>query len=222
MSATGGINIPTLGSDSLLRAFRDFFMEPLINVVTLFFAATDPFGIVLGTVIPNLTPVMLKRARRLVFAVQNIQATPITVTISVTGQRWGEFRQEYMKLVVPAATTLQLISQGVFDQIEANGITLVESVGVTGAGNGMILGLDDTSFGLDKPIDNIQNVQAIYFSIVNTEQPPIAVSATTVDASPGPGGSFIKGLTLAANQNYDVRYLTGRKNDFSGVQGVWR
>lgn len=223
MSANG-INLPQLGSDSLLRYERDFFFAPEAANKEKVVASVDPSGLTVGTacsLAANVSGKALRRARRITLSCTDASggAGGLVCTVRVIGARWGVFRDELLTVTCTDGNETSSTSVGVFDEITSVTPTLLTSAA---AGDALKVGIDGTSFGLDFPIDVTSDVISIINTSTNTEAAPTAVSTTTVDTTSGAGGSFVKGLTLATTDRWEVRYLKSRRQDMSGVIGVWR
>lgn len=227
MSVGPGLTLPQLAKDSLLRSNRDFFFAPTAASLAAVVASVDPSGLTVGTALTLLTLAndkLLRRARRVTLTVDDDDAGGgLSVTAKLVGFRWGQQVEEVITATAVDGTAVTVTSVNVYDQISS-----VTPLVITTAdsGDAISVGLDGTSFGLDRPIDNVSDVQSIINVSTNTEAAATAISATTVVvvATGGAvaGGSYIRGITLAATDRWEVRYLSGLKNDFSGTGGVWR
>lgn len=229
MSAVGpGLTIPQLAKDSLLRLERDFFFAPTAASTAAVVASVDPSGLTVGSNLTLLTlanGILLRRARRITFTVDDDDAGGgLSVTVRVRGYRWGIQIDERLTATAVSGTAVTVTSANCFDQIDS---ILLEDISTADAGDAIFAGLDGTSFGLDFPIDNVADVMSIINTSTNTEAAATAVSSTTVVAGAPSGGavaggSYIKGITLAATDRWEVRYLKSLKQDGSGTGGVWR
>ena len=219
------MSLTQLAVDSLLRSCRDFFFGPIAATTNYLVTTVDPNGVAVGGTFTLTTAagLMFRRARRpTITATDDDVAGGLSLTVRITGQRWGQFVTEIVTVTCTdnVATTVKAVN--VYDQV-----TEIKLLAKTAdAGDGVIFGIDGTSFGLDFPIDNVADVQSIINVSTNTEAAATAVSTTTVEivATGGTvaGGSYIKGITLATTDRWEVRYLASRKTDGSGVNGLWR
>ena len=227
MSASGGITIPQLGADSLLRSRRDYYFGPIASDDDLIVASVDPSGLTVGTALTLATAadgLLLRRARRITLTVNDDDAGGgLSVSVKVIGARWGNYLEEILTATSTDTNDKVATSVNVFDQV-----TSIIPLAITAdSGDDLTMGIDGTSFGLDFPIDNVADVQSIINVSTNTEAAATAISSTTVQAGAPSGGSlwggsYIKGITLATTDRWEVRYLASRKVDGSGANGVWR
>lgn len=227
MSATAGLSLPQVSKDSLLRVRRDFFFAPTAASDAVLVASVDPNGIAVGDNLTLLTlsnALMLRRARRVTMTLNDDDAGGgLTVTVRITGQRWGQHVSEILTVTCTDTNDTVGTSVNVYDEI-----TEVKLLAKTAdAGDDLTMGLDGTSFGLDFPIDNLADVQLLINTSTNTEAAATAVSTTTVQVGAPTGGSYhgghyIKGITLAATDRWEVRYLASVQNDGTGAQGTFR
>jgi hypothetical protein len=219
MPASGpGPTLPQLAKDSLLRSRRDFYFAPLAADDDLLVTTVDPSGIAVGGTLTLATPasgLLLRRARRLTMTLNDDDAGGgLTVTVLIKGARWGLYQQEYLTVTCADTNDTTGTTVNYYDEL-----TSVEVVAKTAdSGDDLTMGIDGTSFGLDYPIDAVEDVQSIINTSSDTEAAATAISSTTVDAT----YSAIKGITLAATDRWEVRYLTSLKKDGSGTTGVWR
>lgn len=227
MSTSAGMNLNQLAPDSLMRSRRDFYFAPIAASTNYLVTTVDPATFTAGTTTLTLTTaagLMFRRARRVTMTLNDDDAGGgLTVTLRITGQRWGQFITEMLTVTCTDTNDTTGTSANVYDQV-----TELKVMAVTAdAGDDCIVGIDGTSFGLDFPIDNTADVQAIFNTSTNTEAAATAVSSTTVVAGAPTsgsvaGGSYIKGITLADTDRWEVRYLVSRKTDGSGTTGLWR
>lgn len=230
MSTTAGMNLNQLAVDSLLRSQREMFFAPTAASTAAVVASLDPSSAAtVGTAFTLLTlanGILLRRARRITMTLTDASggAGGLSVSVVIKGARWGQYIQETLTVTCTDGSATTSTSANVYDEVTSITPSVLTS---TGSGDALTCGLDGTSFGLDFPIDNVADVQSIINVSTNTEAAATAVSSTTVQAGAPSGGSlaggsYIKGITLAATDRWEVRYLASRKFDGSGVIGVWR
>lgn len=227
MASVDGLNFGQVGADSLLRSARDFYFAPIAATTNYLVTTVDPSTFTAGTTTLTLTTaggLMFRRARRFTMTLNDDDvAGGLTVTVRITGQRWGQPVSEMLTVTCTDTNDTTGTSVNVYDQI-----TEIKVMAVTAdAGDDCVCGIDGTSFGLDFPIDNTADVQSIINVSTNTEAAATAVSSTTVQAGAATGGSvyggsYIKGITLADTDRWEVRYLVSRRTEGMGVQGLWR
>lgn len=226
MATSPGMNLTQLAVESLLRSQRDFFFAPTAAGDALLVASVDPSTLTVGdnfTILTLGNAKLLRRARRVTMTINDDDAGGgLVVTARITGARWGLPVSEILTATSTNTNDLEALSKNVYDEITE--IKLLNKTADTG--DDVTFGLDGTSFGLDKPIDAITDVQLLINTSTNTEAAATAVSSTTVVvvATGGTvaGGSYIKGITLAATDRWEVRYLASRRFDGMGATGVWR
>jgi len=228
MTAVGpGPTLTQLGKDSLLRSRRDFFFAPTAASDAAVVASVDPATLTVGTALTLLTlanGILLRRARRITMTLNDDDAGGgLSVTVKITGFRWGNPVEEVLTVTCADTNDTVGTSVNVYDQVSS----IVPLVITADSGDDLTCGLDGTSFGLDFPIDNVGDVQLLINTSSNTEAAATAVSSTVVVAGAPTngsvaGGSYIRGITLAATDRWEVRYLTSLKQDGSGTGGVWR
>lgn len=228
--ATGGIDLTQLAYDSLLRSREDFYFAPEAASAAKVVASLDPSSAAtVGTAFTlaaTVSGLMLRKARRVTMTLTDASggAGGLSVTVLIVGQRWGQDVRELLTVTCTDGSATLGTSVNVYDQVLSVTPQILTS---TGTGDALTCGIDGTSFGLRFPIDNLADVQSLINVSTNTEAAPTALSTTTVQAGAATGGSvaggsYIKGITLATTDRWTVRYLTSRKNDVSGVNGVWR
>lgn len=227
MSATAGLSLNQVSRDSLLRTRRDFFFAPTAAGDALLVASVDPNGVAVGanfTILTLSSALMLRRARRVTMTINDDDAGGgLSVTARITGQRWGQHVSEILTATSTDTNDLEALSVNVYDEV-----TEIKLLAKTAdAGDDVTFGLDGTSFGLDFPIDNLADVQLLINTSTNTEAAATAVSTTTVQVGAATGGTYfgghyIKGITLAATDRWEVRYLASVQNDGTGAQGTFR
>lgn len=229
MSASGGITLPQIGKNSLLRQERDYYFAPIAAATGWAVASVDPSTMTIGTALTLVAGqaavgILLRRARKFKITLTDASAGSggLAMTFLVIGSRWGRQQQEYVTVTCvngsATSTTTTLLYQ------ELVSVTPVVGVTTAASGDAMTMDLEGTTFGLDKPIDNVVDVIQIWNVSTNTEQVGGSVttaSSTTVDATPGPGGSFIKGITLATTDRWEVLYLSSVKQDGFSQSGVF-
>lgn len=227
MSATAGLSLNQVSRDSLLRVRRDFFFAPTAANDAALVASMDPSTLSAGNTLTLLTlsnALMLRRARRVTLTLNDDDAGGgLTITVKITGQRWGQLVSEVLTVTCTGTNDTTGTSVNVYDEV-----TEVKVLSVTAdAGDDLTMGLDGTSFGLDFPIDNLADVQLLINTSTNTEAAATAVSTSTVQVGAATGGvdaggHYIKGITLAATDRWEVRYLASVTKDGTGAQGTFR
>lgn len=228
MSATGGIGLTQLAKDSLMREREDLLFAPIAATTNYLVTTVDPSTLTVGTPLTIVTAgngLMFRVARRVTMTLDDDDSGGgMTVTVKITGQRWGIQIDELLTVTTVSGTAITGTSVNVFDEV----LSITPQV-ITGADSGddLVCGIDGTSFGLRRPIDAIADVQSIINVSTNTEAAATAISSTTVVAGAATngtiqGGSYIKGITLATTDRWTVRYLMSQKVDLSGTTGVWR
>lgn len=228
MSNTGGIGLSQLGKDSLLRCKEDFYFAPIAATTNYLVTTVDPSTLTVGTALTLTTAatgLMFRKARRVTLTLDDDDSGGgMTVTVRISGQRWGQPIFELLTVTTVSGTAITGTSANCYDEV----LSIIPQV-ITGADSGddLVMGIDGTSFGLQFPIDNIADVQSIINVSTNTEAAATAISSTTVQAGAPSGGvyaggSYIKGITLATTDRWTVRYLMTQQHDLSGVTGVWR
>lgn len=219
MAAVGpGPTLPQLAKDSLLRSKRDFYFAPIAATTNYVVTTVDPSTLTVGTALTLTTAAgtMFRRARRVTLTLDDDDSGGgMTVNVLIIGQRWGMQIQEYLSVTTVSGTAITGTSTLYYDQVLS-----ITPVQITGAdtGDDLVMGIDGTSFGLDLPIDSTADVQVIINTSTNTEAAATAVSSTTVNADQ----SAIRGITLAATDRWEVRYVSSLQRDGSGTSGVWR
>lgn len=222
---TGGIDGKQISKDSLLRTERDYYFGPEASNTQKIVANVDPSTLTVGTALTlatNVSGKALRRARRPTLTLTDASGGSggLTATVKLEGARWGNYVSEFITVTCTDGNATTTTAANVYDEVTA--VTPVNSLSTAAAGDNLCVGIDGTSFGLDFPIDNVADVISIINVSTNTEQAPTAVSSTTVSAGGGPGGSFIKGLTLATTDRWEIRYVSSTAFDTSGTTGVWR
>lgn len=220
-------NLQNLGPDSLLRYRRDYFFGPIAATTNKIVTTVDPSTLSVGgnlTLVTYASGLLQRRARRITMTLTDDDVGGgLTVTLRITGQRWGNNVSEILTVTCVDNVATTGTSVNVYDEV-----TELKVLAVTAdSGDDLIVGIDGTSFGLDFPIDNVADVNSIVNVSTNTEAAQVAISSTVVQAGAPTGGSvwggsYIKGITLATTDRWEVRYLASRKVDYSGVVGAWR
>lgn len=228
MSATGGIDLPQVAKDSLLRSKKDFLFAPIAATTNYLVTTVDPSTLTVGTALSLTTAatgLMFRVARRVTLTLDDDDAGGgLSVTVRINGQRWGQPIFELLTVTCVNGSATTSTSANVYDEVLSITPMVVTSADT---GDDLVMGIDGTSFGLERPVDYLADVQSIINVSTNTEAAAVAISTTTVQvgaASGGSyaGGSYIKGITLAATDRWTVRYLQSVQNDLSGTTGVWR
>lgn len=230
MAAVGpGLTLQQLAKDSLLRSQRDLYFAPIAASAANVVASVDPSGLTAGTALTLLTfasGILFRRARRPTMTLTDASggAGGLSVSVKVKGFRWGVAVEEVLTVTCTDGVATAATCVNCYDQVESITPLILTSAA---SGDALTCGLDGTSFGLDRPIDNVADVQSLINVSTNTEAAATAVSATTVQAGAPTGGSvaggsYIKGITLAATDRWEVRYLSSLRQDFSATGGVWR
>lgn len=229
MSSNSGLNLTNLGRDSLLRSRRDFFFAPIAATANKLVTTVDPSGVSVGgtfTLVTYANGLLQRRARRITMTINDDDAGGgLNVRVRLTGQRWGVNITEILDATATDTNDTVATSVNVYDEVTE--ILLLAKTADTG--DDVVFGIDGTSFGLDFPVDNIEDVQAIVNTSTNTEAAQLAISSTYVIAGENvpsggslAGASYIQGITLATTDRWEVRYLSSLKVDYSGVIGAWR
>ncbi len=201
------------------------YFSPIVGTADYLVVSVDPNGVAVGDnfTLSTAAGLMFRKARRLTMTLDDDDVGGgLALTVRITGQRWGQNVSEIIVGVVADGTALAFSSVNVYDQVLE--IKLLSKT--ADAGDAVTFGIDDTSFGLDFPIDLVADVQSIINVSTNTEAAATAVSATTVIvvATGGSvaGGSYVNIANLTATDRWEIRYLASRKFDGSGVNGLWR
>lgn len=229
MSASGGIDTTQVGKNSLFRQHRDYYFAPIAAATGWAVASVDPSTMTAGTALTLVAGqaaagIMLRRARKFKVTLTDASGGSggLSVTFLLIGFRWGLQIQEYVTVTCVDGNATSVTTTNLYQEMLS--CTPVAGLATAATGDAMTLDLDGTCFGLDYPIDNVVDVSQIWNVSTNTEQvggSVTTVSATTVDATPGPAGSFIKGITLATTDRWEVLYLSSKKRDGFGVGGVF-
>lgn len=217
MASSGGISLNQIAKDSLLRSVTDILDNPRAADTDFFVTTVDPNGVTVGSnfTLTTAGAQMLKVARRVTMTINDDDAGGgLNVRALVIGHRWGIEQREYLDATSTDTNNTTVTSTKFYDQVVS--ITLVAKT--ADSGDDVIFGIDGASFGLKYPIDNVADVQSIINCSSGTEAAPTAISSTTVDAA----NSGIQGITVAATDNWSVRYLRSYVKDGSGTAGDWR
>lgn len=227
MATTAGENLTTIPVDSLRRYRRDHFFAPIAATTNQLVTTVDPSGLAIGatfTLVTYANGLLQRRARLVTMTIDDDDVGGgLSVTARITGQRWGQSVSEIVTKTATDGTATSVTSVNVYDEV-----TEIKLLAATcDAGDAVFFGIDGTAFGLDFPIDNTADVLSLVNVSTNTEQAQVAITSTVVQAGAATGGvlaggSYIKGITLATTDRWEVRYLVSRKFDGSGVVGAWR
>ncbi len=222
-----GLNLTQVGVDSLFRYRRDYFFAPIAATTNQLVTTVDPSGMTAGdnfTLVTYANGLLQRRARLVTMTIDDDDVGGgLSVTARITGQRWGQFVSEIVTKTAVDGTAATVTSVNVYDEV-----TEIKLLAKTAdAGDAVFFGIDGTGFGLDFPIDNVADVLLLDNVSTNTEQAQVAITSTVVQAGAATGGSvaggsYIKGITLATTDRWEVRYLVSRKVDTSGTTGAWR
>src|SRR5687768_8703412 len=162
MSTSPGMNLAQLAADSLLRSKREHYFAPEAVSVNKLVASVDPSSAVtVGTALTLQTAAsvkLLRRARRptLVLTDASGGAGGLSVTVKFVGSRWGQYLEETVTCTCTDGNATTATAANCFDEI-TQVMPLVKTS--TGSGDALTCGIDGTSFGLDWPIDFVEDVQ---------------------------------------------------------------
>lgn len=228
-SASGGLTLPQFGKNSLMRQQRDYYFAPIAAATGWGVASVDPSTMTVGTALTlvagqTAAGILLRRARKFKVTLTDASGGSggLAMTFLIVGFRWGQRIQEYVSVTCVNGSATSTTTVNLYQELSS--VTPVLGVTTAASGDAMTLDLDGTTFGLDFPIDNVADVIQIWNVSTNTEQvggSVTTVSSSTVDATPGPAGSFIKGITLAVTDRWEVLYLSSMKQDGFAQGGVF-
>lgn len=201
MAGTGvGINLDQIGDRSHLKFKRDIIINPRAANDAIVVASVDPTGVALGATFTLLSTASFAWARRVNMTITDaVFASALTITVRVTGIRFGRVQSEVLTATSTSTTPVVVSSALVYDQVTS--IVLTDKTNAA-AGDAVKFGIDGAVLGLTKPIAKVSDVKLLVKIAAGTEGAPTAVSSSTVDAA----WSAIKGLTIAATDVYIVEY----------------
>jgi hypothetical protein len=209
-----GIDAGQLGERSLMRLERFNVVKPRAANTSLIVASVDPSGVAVGAALTIAFPSKLRNARRITLSVDDDDGGGgLSVTVVVTGMRFGVRIVEELTATATSGTILTVTSNKYFDQVTS---AVLKSKTAADAGDAITMGIAGVGFGLPYPIDKVSDVLMIARNTSGTEG-LIAVSSSTVDVE----NSAIIGLTLAAADDYEVEFLRSRESDGFGRTGVF-
>ncbi len=226
MATNAGMSLTQLAVDSLMRSRICTYDAPIAATANYLVTTVDPNGVAVGGTFTLTTAgsLMFRKARRITMTITDDDvAGGLSLTVRITGQRWGMDVSEILTVTSVDNTATLGTSVNCYDEV-----TEIKLLAKTAdAGDDVTFGISKLSFGLDFPIDFVSDVQSIINVVTATESAAVAVSATSVIvvATGGSvaGGSYItQGTDLATTHHWTIRYLTSRKFDGSGVVGGWR
>lgn len=213
-SAGPGITRKQVARRSLLNRVVTNFINPKAATANHVVASVDPSGLSAGDALTLATAVSGKRLRfprkiTVVATDASGGSGGLSVTVTLTGQRFGEPVSEDVTVTCTDGSATTATSTKVFDQVTA---ATVKSVAGAAASDALTVGIDGTTLGLPYRIGRVEDVKFIGNVASGTEATPLAVSSTYVDVA----NSAIKGITVAATDNWEVQY------DAAGADGLGR
>ena len=209
-----GIDAGQLGERSLMRLERFNVVKPRAANTSLIVASVDPSGVAVGASLTLAYVGKLRNARRITLSVDDDDGGGgLSVTVIVTGMRFGVRIVEELTATATSGTILTVTSTKYFDQVTS---AVLKSKTAADSGDAITMGIAGVGFGLPYPIDKVTDVLMIARNNAGTEG-QIAVSSSSVDVE----NSAIIGLTLAAADDYEVEFLRSRHVDGFGRTGVF-
>lgn len=191
--------------------------NPRAADVDYFVSSVDPNGVAVGTALTLLAraqsgkPVRFGRLPTVTATDASGGGGGLSVTVRILGYRFGVPTAENITVTCTDGNATTVTGAIMIDQILS--ATLVAKSGA-GAGDALTVGIDGTSLGLPFRINAVGQVKYIINVANGTEADPLTVSSSNVDV----GNSALKGLTVAATDNYQVLVAAGPDGD--GFEGV--
>ena len=210
------INLHQVDEDSHLRTETETIANPRAATAALIVASVDPSTLTVGqslTLAATASGVALRVARKITLVLTDASGGGggLSVTVEINGHRFGKPISENVTTTCTSGAATTVASTQVFDQVTSVVVRDLTSAAATDA---LTVGIDGNALGLSKPIDQVNDVLAIYRLQSGAEQTPIAISATTVDVA---NSAYIHGSSIAATDIFIIRYRAGTKKDAPGA-----
>jgi|GEM_PF-4937976 len=209
-SAGTGIAASELAERSLMRVVKEVISNPKAADDDLIVTTVDPNGIDVGAAF-TLAVSKLRQPRRLTMTINDATAGGLSVSARIVGYRNGTRIVEDVTATAADTNDTTVTTSAYFEDIES--ITLTAKAAA--AGDDVTFGIDGGGFGLQYPIDRLEDILGIWKCASGTEQAVIAVSTTNVDVD----NFAIIGQTLAATDVWEIQYRRGGQRDGFGTGG---
>lgn len=211
------INLHQVDTDSHLRTETEVIPNPRATTANFVVASVDPSTLTSGqslTLAAAVSGLALRVARKITMTLTDASggAGGLSVTIQINGNRFGKPISENLTVTCTSGAATLGTSTLVYDQVTS---VVARVLTTTGVGDALTVGIDGTTLGLSKPIDQVNDVLSIIKLVSGVEQTPIAISSTTVDVA---NSAIVHGGTITANTDiFIVRYRAAVNKDDPGL-----
>lgn len=210
------ISLHQVDTDSHLRTETESIINPRPVTAALVVASVDPStltsgqSLTLGAVVSGFA---LRVARKITLVLTDLSggAGGLSVTVQVNGHRFGKPISENVTTTCTSGAATTSTTTQVFDQVTS---VIVRTIVGAAAGDALTVGIDGSTLGLSKPIDSVNDVLSIVKIAAGTENPPVAISSTTVDVA---NSAIVPGGAVIATDVFVVRYRAAVNKDDPGA-----